>query len=655
MLRAIYLHCLLIAVVLCDFAAAGQRWALLIGADNYHSYGKLEFCGADARALAEVLKEKCGYENVVVLTDQEDDLSNKPTLTAIRRRIAGIAQSAETDDTIFVFFSGHGLMKDGRGYLVPIDGDADNLISMEWVKSTLQSSPASRRILIMDACHAGSGAKGISAIVPDIAAPNLIVFMSSGSDEISYPNDTQTHSIFTEKLLKGLEGEAAEDGLITVRSLFMYINTEMRRWSFESGRSQTPALHPAGIADVPLVVLPRNRTLPDHYRRQHDSAVDEGTSLLAQRNWTEAEAVFRRALSTPGFTTSEAALDGVRTAREGKQRSLDYEAAVNKLKERYESAKDSDDLTLWREVREAALVAMNTGYADSQALSLYLNEAHEKLLPIPIPSGWTAAIQDITTATPAGNENRQIAYYVNSIGMEFVYIPPGQFTMGSPDAEAKRGRDETIRQVTFTRGFLISAVPVTQQHWLMIMGTRPSKFQSDNHPIEQVSWDDAAHFARMLSDAERHSYRLPMEAEWEFACRAGSTTPFSWGHSISTLHANYDGNFAYSSNPSGIYRMTTTPVKTFSPNEWGLYDMHGNVWEWCYDWYGSLDSAPAVDPKGTATGRARVVRGGSWHDYPHNCRSAARHKFAPIYRNQFTGFRVCVDLPQQEKGTSPAP
>jgi len=190
------------ALTICSFHAnadEGESWALLIGADNYQVLGKLEYCGADARALAEVLRTYAGFENVAVLTDADPEPGNRPTRGSIRRAISTIAEVAGPDDTIFVFFSGHGIMIDGRGYLVPTDGDAtaENAISMDWVRSTLLGSKAARRILIIDACHAGSGSKGIGGIAPDMAAANLIMLMSSAADQLSYPNTDQTHSIFT--------------------------------------------------------------------------------------------------------------------------------------------------------------------------------------------------------------------------------------------------------------------------------------------------------------------------------------------------------------------------------------------------------------------------------------------------------------------------
>jgi len=224
----------------------GKRWALLIGIDGYQTLGRLEYCAADARALADVLVERCGYDanRVVVLTDGGDDPARMPTLAGIRRRIAQIASLADRGDTIVVFFSGHGITHNGEGYLVPVDGDAQNAVSLTWVKSTLEASEADCKLLILDACHAGSAAKGVAGIAPNLAASGgLVMLLSSARDQVSYPDDKLRHSVFTYYLITGLSGQAAgEDEDITAEELYRYTVSHMKEWSFQTGRMQTPVL-----------------------------------------------------------------------------------------------------------------------------------------------------------------------------------------------------------------------------------------------------------------------------------------------------------------------------------------------------------------------------------------------------------------------------
>jgi formylglycine-generating enzyme required for sulfatase activity len=229
-------------------------------------------------------------------------------------------------------------------------------------------------------------------------------------------------------------------------------------------------------------------------------------------------------------------------------------------------------------------------------------------------------------------------------GMKFVWIAPGTFMMGSPKEEKGRANDESQHKVTLSKGFYIGIYPVTQEEWLAVMGKNPSKFQGDPKlPVEQVSWLDCQEFIKKLREKDERSYRLPTEAEWEYACRAGSTTPFYCGDTLSTEQANYNGNYVYGDGKKGVYREKTVPVGSFPPNAWGLYDMHGNVSQWCQDLLGhDYPKGEAVDPLGK-TGESRVIRGGSWIDNPLECRSAYRGGSRPALRHSMVGLRLCFD------------
>ncbi len=233
--------------------------------------------------------------------------------------------------------------------------------------------------------------------------------------------------------------------------------------------------------------------------------------------------------------------------------------------------------------------------------------------------------------------------FTNSIGMKLIEIKPGEFTMGSPETEKDREDDETQHKVKITKPFMLGVHEVTQKQWQAVMGNNPSYFKGDDLPVETVSWDDATEFCRKLSEKEGKKYRLPMEAEWEYACRAGTTTPFHTGRTIGTAQANYDGTSTYGSGVVGVYRQKTTPVGSFPPNAWGLHDMHGNVWEWCGDWYGPYPAGDVTDPTGPTNGDGlRVLRGGAWGSNPGFCRSAFRGWGGPGCRYDGGGFRVAV-------------
>ena len=233
----------------------------------------------------------------------------------------------------------------------------------------------------------------------------------------------------------------------------------------------------------------------------------------------------------------------------------------------------------------------------------------------------------------------------NHLGMKFAWIPPGAFLMGSPPNEPDRSDDETQHKVTLTKGFHLGIHQVTQAQWQAVMGSNPSKFKGDgNLPVENVSWNDCVAFCEALGKKDGKTYRLPTEAEWEYACRAGTTTPFHFGDTISANQANYDGNSTYGNGKKGVYRQKTTPVGGFPANVWGLYDMHGNVLEWCADWFGPYREGDLRDPQGFVGGGGRVLRGGSWFYFPTDCRSAYRAGFAPGIRNSYCGCRVALCL-----------
>jgi formylglycine-generating enzyme required for sulfatase activity len=227
--------------------------------------------------------------------------------------------------------------------------------------------------------------------------------------------------------------------------------------------------------------------------------------------------------------------------------------------------------------------------------------------------------------------------------MKFVWVPPGTFLMGSPNEEKERNRDEVQHKVTLTRGFFIGVHTVTQEQWTKVMGKNPSKFQGEKKlPVEQVNWNECQEFIRKLQGTDKRSYRLPTEAEWEYACRAGTTTPFHFGATISTEQANYNGNYVYGDGKKGVYREKTVPVGSFPANAWGLHDMHGNVWQWCQDLFAEYPKEAMTDPLGK-TGENRVIRGGSWIDNPLECRSAYRGGCRPVLRHSLIGLRLCVN------------
>ena len=559
----------------------GDARALLIGVDRCEALGELDVCCADARAMAYVLR-RAGYRHTRTLVDA-DDPRRPPTCSNVEPAVSQIARKAGPEDTILIFFSGHGIIEDGEAYLVTTDENRRNAIALSWVKSQLNSSKAAVKVLILDVRHAGAP-EDIEGIPPDLAGtPGLIVLLSCTVGQVSWPEVAREHSVFAGYMVEGLNGEAAgDDGRITAAELYEYVRLRTRAFAFEHSKPmQTPAMVGLDGADRPIA-------------------------------WPPA--------------------DGVHFLRSSGPR---------------------------------------------------------------IPIGWTSEDRRVKVATPQGNEWAEITYYTNTIGMDFVGIPAGDFVMGSTlsPAEVKQrwpgGKKETYEDehprhhVRIARPFYLGAHEVTRaqfarfvretQHiteaeqrgkafslkdgewgWHEGVSWRDPGFpQDDSHPVVYVSHRDARRFCVWLSEKDGRSYRPPTEAEWEYAARAGTDTVWFWGNRESGAQgrANVAGegeeiNWSYAFGNVRDGYTYTAPVGSFQPNGFGLYDMIGNVWEWCGDRYreGYYGHSPVENPDGRIPGsmpRYCVLRGGSWLTYPWVCRSATRSRDdEDSTGDPYSGFRV---------------
>ncbi len=312
------------------------------------------------------------------------------------------------------------------------------------------------------------------------------------------------------------------------------------------------------------------------------------------------------------------------------QRVIAWELLINsgdRLRKGYSGAPVVDEVT-----GDVLGVATNMDKDGAEGLAISV-EALSKILP-----GIPPAI------------SRQLKSFTEDLGkdaiLEMVAIPGGTFIMGSPENEEGRDDTESPQHEVTLQPFYMSKYPITQNQYQAIMGKNPSHFKGGNRPVECVSSYDATEFCQKLSQKTGKTYKLPSESQWEYACRAGTTTPFYFGETITTDLVNYNGNYTYGNSPKGKYREQTTDVGIFPPNAFGLYDMHGNVWEWCADdWHKNYEGAPT---DGSAwlenDDDTPVLRGGSWIIFPDQCRSAFRLNLVRRVLNYYVvGFRVVCD------------
>jgi len=337
-----------------------------------------------------------------------------------------------------------------------------------------------------------------------------------------------------------------------------------------------------------------------------------------------------------GMGPMASALDDVQAARR------DVEARMSAGDESLEAGQVSEALGAYAAVRAGVADVRARAVAGLFALARSHAEAGR-------PATAMDALRELFALDPDHAAGRQLAAeirsqtLINSVGMQLVFLPPGTFMMGSPPDELGRDDDEGYRQVEIKRGFYMGATEVTREQWYAVMNGDAGKPADADKPIDQVAWEAAIEFCDRLSEREKRVYRLPTEEEWEYACRAGTTTPFAFGSTLSSEQANFDGESAYSGETKGIFRGETTPVGMFPPNAWGLYDMHGNVWEWCPDSRKDYPPSPVRRPDEAAPIEGRVLRGGSWRSRARYCRCANRVRETDGVRLDNIGLRVILE------------
>ncbi|MDR3342860.1 MAG: SUMF1/EgtB/PvdO family nonheme iron enzyme [Treponema sp.] len=624
-----------IEVILADAvgkdATVGRQWAVFIAIDRYQEWKPLCNPVKDAREIRDILTERYFIDEVKELYDREATAAN------IRRLFAELRQKAGVNDSVFVFYAGHGHTDDmtNTGFWIPADAGNDVFAQANWlpniqVRNMLAALPAKHVFLVSDACFSGDILDTNRGAVPQIDSEYFKraysrvsrQVMTSGASE-NVP-DTSEFAMRLKSTLTRAEGlcidpEYLFNNVREVRSTQPLLGV-IRGTEHQDGGSFLFFRRP-----VVQMVQPKPGTRQP--APQWGEEVIETGSLTVSTVTAGAleirqgsEVIGSRSISAGARLPINNLAVGTYTVRIRYSRGRTEEKTVT--------------------VRKDGAVAAAFDYQPPAAAP------GPALTPQPaVPSQQTPGSRPPERPVPDG----------------FVRINGGTFMMGSPASEAERHSSEVQHQVTVS-GFFMGKYEVTQKEYQAVMGSNPSEFKGDNLPVEQVSWFDAVEYCNARSRKEgltlaytisgsgdsrtvtwnrnATGYRLPTEAEWEYACRAGTTTPFSTGSNITTNQANYHGNYPYNGNATGTYREKTTAVGSFAANVWGLYDMHGNVWEWCWDWYGNYGSGSQTDPVGASSGTRRVGRGGCWGGDGLSLRSAWRSDGTPSARVSILGFRL---------------
>ena len=586
--------------------------ALVVGVSNYDKWPPLPNAVRDAREVSWLLK-RMGFK-VTLVTD--------PDSQELKKALNELAQEAgqEPDRGVVFYYAGHGetqTLADGSklGFIIPRDcpllredlqGFAKQAMSTKAIE-TYSALIRSRHVLMLfDSSFSGgvfSLDPAVLKVISEKSALPARQYIIAGKEDEPIPD----RSVFKRFLLKGLKGDAdlIHDGYITGSELGVY------------------------LADM-VVKTTRGRQHPQYGKIR--------TSALARGDF-----VFQLVETKP----------------------------------------DTGRLFVETDPKGARVRILNIRPRFSQGIELKPGKYHIEVSAAGYATKKTwvtlGAGEDKTVDIRLGKFGDVLT---NSLGMKFVFIRPGSFVMGSPHDGDVGLDDEAVHRVTLTKGFYMQNAEVTVGHfrrfikatgyktegettggcwvrtrsggwkkkkesnWKNPGSWETSEFhQTDGNPVTCVSWNDARAFIKWLSRKEGMTYGLPTEAEWEYACRAGTSTPFAFGPCLSTDQANYGAVGPYFSDCQSLYRADRKrPIKvaTLAPNPWGLFDMHGNVSEWCKDWYGQYPEGPVTDPKGPSSGAERVMRGGHWFTEAHGCRSAKRSSFRPDSASDAVGFRLVM-------------
>ena len=624
-----------------------KKIALLIGVSEY---------GAGIPPLLSALNDVEAMERVL----QNPNLGNfaqverllNPDSVAMRIAIQKLFKNAGKEDLLLFYFSGHGITNDDDHlYLATRNTAKDNFeataVDANFIQTQSKSCYSKRQVLILDACYSGAFASGWHTksigvdIKKQLGAEGRVVMTSSGATQTSFTQEGATLSLYTQYLVEGIETGAADndsDGKIHIQELHAYAKAKVQ--AVKPNMKPDIILDKEGY-DILLAYTPKNpeveyRKLVEQYT-QNGELKKVAILVLTEKRKTlritdaVAEQIEREVLEP--FRRRLVNLQSYKQffAEEVEQKYPLNEQTLKILKDYRQDVlglRDEDVASIELEItsgKEAEYQKQREAEAEKNKFGYQLKTFEFATAEISLKSQLLGFVKrpEIKYIPKSGK------YFTEDIGngvfLEMVNIPEGTFIMGSPENEEGYDKSQSPQHQVTVYGFFMGKYPITQKQWRVVaalpkvninLESEPSQFQGDNLPVEGVSWYDAQEFCARLSQKTNKSYRLPSEAEWEYACRGGTTTAFYFGKTISPELANYDSK----------YQGKTTEVGKFPANPFGLYDMCGNVWEWCEDgWHEDYINAP---DDGSVwlnnSNNRRVLRGCAWLARPENCCSSFR-------------------------------
>lgn len=627
----------------------GKNWAIAIGINDYQNMRPLKFAQKDAEAVCQFFQETLHFDKVDLFAkgaepvryEDGPPIQANPTVGNLDTffDVRFERPFLEPGDNLWFFFAGHGKRHKGRDYLMPIDGSPRRVermgIAIDYIAERLRRSGADNVILMIDACRGEDNRDGDEGVGRQ-QQKGIITLFACSPNELSFEIEEIKQGAFTHTLLAGLQIQGAGN-CATVERLSQYLKVQVpeinRRYKKPA---QTPYTRIEPESKLHFILLPGQATLQDVAAMKIDALEAEAENYLdgAQHLWTRVLAAspadmqainglqriaVKRAMGQSHRPTQAPSSETVTTQANDSSR----ETGSNLPPESEDNPADNESSDSQPLKVTFTVVKVN---AQGEVIEQHEQQAEQSIVMLP-----------------------------GEVPLSLVRIPQGSFWMGAQKNEKEARNTEYPRHQVSVPSFWMGQYSVTQQQWQAIavlnkvkvnLDPDCSRFKRGILPVEKMSWYQAVEFCERLSRHSGQDYRLPTEAEWEYACRAGTKTPFYCGETITTDRANYDGNYTYGKGPKGHYREKTTAVGSFFANAFGLFDMHGKVWEWCLDhWHEDYKNAPidGTARLGKNDNYSRVLRGGSWSNYPGYCRSAKRNRYVPDGQGNDVGFRVvCV-------------